>query len=79
MNIYLFPGVNGQELSFVYVNDPNGAETFVYIQNSPSSSGYLYLPNSATQIAMDEIGQSVKLQYIEDGWYIISNNNITLL
>ena len=73
--VNLFPAAQGQELLLVMVNDPSGTETFVKIQKSSSGTAELYLPSGQNFINLDEIGETVKLKYIDDGWYIIGGNN----
>ena len=73
LTINLFPAAQGQELILVMVNDPSGVETLVKIQKSSSGTAELYLPSGQNFINLDEIGETVRLKYIDDGWYILSN------
>ena len=75
----LFPGINGQELELVFVNDPIGAETFVNIQKSVSGTAELYLPSGYVALQLTAIGQVVRLKFIDDGWYIIGGNNYSFI
>lgn len=78
--VNLFPGEQGQELELVMMNDPSGVETFVKIQNSPSSNGEFYLPSvptGLTAVILDDIGQILKLKYINDGWIVLNSGSVS--
>ena len=57
-------------------NDPSGVETFVKIQNSSLSNGEFYLPSvptGLTSVILDDVGQVLHLMYVDDGWFVITN------
>lgn len=79
LTVNLFPGAQGQEVEFVMMSDPSGVETYVTIQNSALSSGELYLPSLPTglsNITLNDIGQMVRLKYINDGWIVTNLTGI---
>lgn len=75
LQINLFPGVNGQKVKFLFVNDPSGAETFVKIV--AGGTALIYMPTGMVDILINEIGQSIEFVWLEDGWYINGGNGYT--
>ena len=73
----LFPGINGQKVRFVFVQDTSNSETNINIQVGGSST--FNLPAGDSYIKLTAINQSVELMYITDGWYILSGFNYTLV
>ena len=74
-NIYLHAGASGQSILFVYEN--NAGATPIYIKNALTSTGLLYIGVN-TYISLANIGDTVELKYIEDGWYITNGQGYTL-
>jgi len=77
LTVNLFPGMQGQELIIVMANDPGGVETYVKIRQGVTSTALLYLPSGKDFVVLSEIGATVSLRYVNDGWMILSSNQIT--
>ena len=75
--VYLHAGLQGQSILFIYENNSIGTETNVVIMNATTSTGDLYIGTN-TKIKLADIGYTVELKFIEDGWYITNGYGYTL-
>lgn len=77
LRVNLYPGVNGQKVKVLFVNNDAGAETLVNIYSA--GAGVLYVPSTKEGIKLTELGQSVELIWIQDGWYINGGNSYSFI
>ncbi len=75
LQVNLYPGRTGQKVKVVFVNDPAATETFIKVTNG--GSAYMYLPN-ADYVKLTNVGSSIELIWIEDGWYVNNGVGYTL-
>ena len=76
LNISLYSGENGQEIVILYEQNNNGIASNVNILSHASTA--LYIATGSTKIVLNAVGQSIKLKYIDNGWYVIGGYNYTV-